>query len=125
MSKVASLSEEEISKIALDLYKGQIFCDKHIDSKEKPVMLPMIFLPVGLGCFGSYSKEELKEIGMLFQYYTEAGNQTINGYPTFMSVRVINVEDSKKVFDLVESLQQAENKVIGGENAKGDSNKGS
>jgi hypothetical protein len=62
-------------------------------------------LPISLGMFSSWSKEDLKEIGILYEDMSKAG-RTINGYPTFMSVQILNRGDAKKVSEAVKHLLQ-------------------
>jgi len=41
----------------------------------------------------------LESIGLVYEYISEAGPMCINGHPIFMSIRFLNIEDTKKMFD--------------------------
>lgn len=49
--------------------------------------------------FEYYEKEYLPQIGMIYEYNTAAGPTSINGYPCFMSLRILNKEDNFKVWE--------------------------
>jgi hypothetical protein len=44
--------------------------------------------------------EFMKNIGMLFEDNSKAGPRSINGYPMFMSCKILSKEDAKKFLDL-------------------------
>jgi len=56
-------------------------------------MLPSIFMLIPLGAFAEYEKEELEQIGIIYEYISEAGPWAVNGYPSFFSLRVMHKED--------------------------------
>ena len=89
-----SLAEEDIKKLAEDIYKGLIFTDRHINN---PGDVSRVFMPLAL-----LKKEEIEEFnakppGMIYEYIDKAGPMALNGMPTFFSFRFLNQEDAKKV----------------------------
>lgn len=96
---VPSRTDEEIRSLALDLYKGNIFTDRHIAHTEMDRMLGMVFMPLALGATSDCSKEYIESIGLVYEYYSKAGPTCINGYPTFFSCALLNKEDAAKLFD--------------------------
>jgi len=45
-------------------------------------------------------EEYLKNIGMVYEYYDKAGPRSINGYPIFMSMKILSIDDTKKFRDM-------------------------
>ncbi len=100
------LTEEEIKELANDIYKGNVFTDRHIQKPEdlSTVFMPLIFLE-------EKDIDDLKKNppGMVYEYMTEAGPRMINGMPTFWSVRMISQEDTKKVLEKYTKIVDAVN----------------
>lgn len=94
MVNYASLTDEEIKKLADDIYKGLIFTDRHI---QNPDDISRVFMPLVL-----MKEEQIEEFrtnppGMIYEYMEKAGPMSINGMPMFLSFRFLNQEDAKKV----------------------------
>lgn len=99
-----SLADEEIKKLAEDIYKGHIFTNKHIHNPKdmQMVFIPLLFL----------KEEQVKQInknppGLVYEYMSAACPRSINGMPIFMSFRMIGQEDAKKVFEKYEQIKKA------------------
>jgi len=63
------------------------------------------------------NQEQLEEYridppGMFYEYLTQACERGINGYPTFMSVQIINKEDFAKFREIAKALREAKDKVL-------------
>jgi len=92
-------TEKDLKQIAMDLYEGKIFTDRHLLMDRQEHMLPSVFMPIMLGAFSSKSEEELKNtIGMIYEYYSEAGPRSINGFPIFFSLKVLSPKETEKMF---------------------------
>lgn len=44
-------------------------------------------------------EEYFKNIGMVYEYMDKAGPRSVNGYPMFMSINVLSIEETKKFAD--------------------------
>lgn len=40
------------------------------------------------------------KIGMLYEEFNKAGPRSINGYPMFLSCKIVSIEDTKKFYDM-------------------------
>lgn len=58
-----------------------------------------------------YKKNYVPQIGMVYEYHTQAGPMSINGYPCFMSLRLLNKEDNKKVWGYYETYKKLRESV--------------
>jgi hypothetical protein len=53
-----------------------------------------------------YQEEQVTSIGMIYEYLSEASPMGLNGGPIFMSLRMFNKEDSKKVWEYYEKYKE-------------------
>lgn len=96
-------TNDELRTIALDFYKGLIFSDKHLSSKEID-MLPKIFMP--LIFLSEKQREEMKNVGLIYEYNSKAGPMGINGYPIFSSMNCLTKEETKKMIQYYEKFEK-------------------
>ena len=52
-----------------------------------------------------YQEQQLNSIGMVYEYLSKAGPMGLNGGPLFMSLRLLNKEDSQKVWEYYEKYK--------------------
>lgn len=64
--------------------------------------LGMVFLPAILGAFTNWEESALKNIGILYEYYSKALPRSVNGRPVFGSMYMLNVADWKKARKAIE-----------------------
>jgi hypothetical protein len=58
-----------------------------------------------------YREVYLTSIGLIYEYLTEAGPMGLNGGPIFTSLRLLNKEDSEKVFSYYEKYKKLREEV--------------
>lgn len=102
-------TESELKSIAVDIYDGKIFTDRHCHSEHE---IKMCFMVVGLGGLSEMSNEELDNIGMLYEYMGEAGPMGVNGKPIFMSVRILSKPDTEKMFEFYEEYKKVKEEFL-------------
>lgn len=102
------MTDDEIKRIAEDIYRGLIFTDRHIKNPEE---ISSVFMPLVL--LDKRQCEELKNNppGMIYEYIDKAGNMAINGMPTFMSFRMTSQEDAKKIFEKYDQIVEAVRRI--------------
>lgn len=105
MSKINNMTEKQINQVALDLFNGKIFTDRHLTEHDD---VAMVFMPL---VFGGLDEETRKEIGLIYQNMDQAGPMSVNGKPTFFSMRFANKEDTKKIFTKCKAIDKAVGKV--------------
>jgi hypothetical protein len=94
-------SETELRQLALDIMEGKVFHDRMIE-KEDGEMIRSIFLPLSLALI---PVEAVQTWGLTYQYFTEAGERGVNGYPVFMSVKIVHREDMPFLSKLTEEIK--------------------
>jgi len=89
-------TDEELKQIAVDLYDGKILCDQQVTDTNA---LPLIFMPLAFMGTDDAKKMQDDKIALIYEYYDQAGPRGINGYPSFFSMQVLNMEESEKMFN--------------------------
>ena len=89
--KLQRMTPSELKKFVLDFLAGLIFTSAQMRDTN---LIPVVFLPLGLGALGSFSDEALKDVGIVWAYMHETlGNRSVNGHPFFHSCRFMHKED--------------------------------
>jgi hypothetical protein len=107
---VENLPRSEIVQIARDIVQGEIFTSDHIGQGNES-LIGSIFLPILLGGFAEYTKEDWQKVGMLFSYYKDSLPWSVNGFPIFSSVCSVNHYDAKLIWKTVKKMRQAMEEV--------------
>lgn len=95
-------TDEELKKLALDLWRGDIYSDRHL---ADPQELPMVFMPLAM-----MDKEQIGELQKLkpmfiYEYMSEAGPRSINGRPRFFSFQHLNKEENDIMMDHYQEMR--------------------
>lgn len=88
-----SLPEDKLREFVLAVADGRVFTSADIPKGQEAHLLQMIFMPIAFGAFADVRRADLKRIGVLWEFIDKAGPRGINGYPMFMSCRVLNRSD--------------------------------
>lgn len=103
------LTDDELRAFIIGVVDGKIFTLQHINAADQR-LLHSIFMPLAMGALAEWPAEVLKEIGTVWEYYDAAMDRAINGYPMFMSCRVMWKGDweraSKKIVELEAKRKQ-------------------
>jgi hypothetical protein len=101
-------TDEELKQIAKDIFHGHIFCDRHL---RAPSDLERVFAVIALGGLKDLPKEDVLDIGLIYEYREKSSPVGINGYPMFFSAQFISKNDATKVFDYHKKLKDLENSL--------------
>lgn len=96
------MSREELAAFVLGVCDGKIFTLHHIRESERKSMAGMVFMPIFFGAFSGLWPGELEQVGTVWEYLHEAGPLSINGYPIFMSLRVICKDDWERAIKAID-----------------------
>lgn len=86
------LTDDELRTFVNDFVSQQIFSSAHVPESDVD-LLKMIFMPIPFGAFEGYAEEDLKDLGLIYEYLDAQGPRSINGYPMFMSCRLMRKGD--------------------------------
>lgn len=104
------MTPDEVKQLATDTFKEKVFYSTMVREIEDH-LITSIFMPVVF-----MNKEQIEQlvedkVAAFYEYMSEAGPRSINGYPMFTSMKTITVEDLAKVQEIVEKLTEATNAV--------------
>jgi hypothetical protein len=119
--------DEDLKKIAKDLYNNLIFTDRQCkENNLLMVFMPLMFMAPSAPNLSEdisknrdskiytlleadiekkYYMEYIKDIGMIYEYISEAGPRSINGNPIFTSFKLLSKTDFVKMIDFYNSYK--------------------
>lgn len=106
--KFPSMADEDLKVVARDILEQKIFTSNHIREYDMH-MLGSIFIPM---IFGGADQIDLEDLGIIYEYYDEAGPSSINGYPIFFSCRMMSKADSKRMWAYHEKLKEMRDNML-------------
>lgn len=106
---IPSKPPKEIKQIAMDMAEGKVFTSNHIP-EDQIDMLPKIFMVIALG---GIHPEHTKNLGMIYEYISEAAPMAINGFPSFFSHKMLNRSDTTKLWELYNKYVKMKSEFIG------------
>ena len=106
-----SLKKSELSKLSKDIALDKVFCSCFIPDSQQNNLLGMVFMPLLLGATNDMSKEQIDDIGFVYEYYDKAGPRCINGYPMFFSCGFVSKADAKKIGNKVSRIKKIINEA--------------
>lgn len=101
------MTEDEVKGFVKDCVHGLIFTAHHIGPTRDERALTSVFMILALGAFLERADFELMNVGTFYEYISEAGPLSVNGSPTFMSVRVMNKRDWERCFKAIKAAEAA------------------
>lgn len=110
--EVPRMSEEDLKKFVLDFLAGQIFTDKHINPNSSQDVVGMVFMPLVMGAFAEYSPDSLRQIGCIWEYNSQAGPRSINGYPVFFSMHFMHVDDWARCATVIRNEEERQKNIV-------------
>lgn len=110
MSKRKAKTNKELQALALDIFKNNVFTNKHILPNDQG-LVQLIFMPLSV-----MTKDQLKDLldekpEMFYEYYHKAGPSGINGYPVFTSFHFLNQDESVKLNKYLYKITESLNKL--------------
>ena len=98
------MTDDDIKDVVRGLVTGHIFTAT--DAPDD--LLPMIFLPLGLA---GNSDIDWETVGNVIERLDKAGERGINGYPIFLTCRLVHKDDwsliAERALKAAEALEQA------------------
>lgn len=96
-------TDEELRALARDVAEGRVFTDRHIRDAGlfASVFMPLVFMD------DEYrARLEANPPGLVYEYLEKAGPRSVNGYPMFLSLRLLSQPDAVRMFDFYTEYQK-------------------
>lgn len=93
---IPSKSDSELRQIARDYVERRIFTDRNCPGD----LLTSVFMVAALGGLAEQiqflkdNPESDARLGLIYEYLEDAGPRSVNGYPMFMSLKILNAKDA-------------------------------
>lgn len=116
MIEFKKLTDNELKSIAVDFCEGKIYSDRHIPPEGSDCAIMMVFMPLALGAGKEWSKEDCEQIGMIYEYVSEAGPRSIDSMPSFFSFRMLSKEQMTKFIGFCEDYKRMKDGFLNTEN---------
>jgi len=101
--KLPEQTDDELRAFVDDVLSGRVFTSAQVPNEAD---LPLVFMPIALGCYADVPEEQLKEIGVLYAPMKAAAPRTINGLPMFFEVRALSRADWKRAREALIAEQE-------------------
>lgn len=102
------MTDKELKQLAIDLAEGKIFTSLQIEKED----IAKVFLALLLGAFADKTEDEMKDIGILYEYMDKAAPRSINGLPCFFSFHYLGIDDSRKLLEFHEEYEKVKNSFL-------------
>jgi hypothetical protein len=79
------MSDKELKQFVLGCCDGKVYTNRHINS---PDVVPLVFMSLAF-----WNKPDFEDVGLIWEWLSEAGPRAVNGHPTFMSCRLMHAAD--------------------------------
>lgn len=107
IGQVSRMSDEQLRQFVNDYCSGRIFTNWDIPNVD---LVRMVFVPIGLGAFTGWKKEDLGQLGCVYERIDKAAPRGINGLPMFFSMRMMHTEDwARAIIAINRELNRREN----------------
>jgi len=103
-------TDEELKQIAKDLLADKIFTSAHLREGDES-LIGSIFMPILFIDQKQRDELEANDVQVLYEYYSESGPRSLNGYPMFMSMKYMTRKEWEKVFNYHEKMKTALDEV--------------
>lgn len=105
---IPKTSDEDLKKFVRGYCDGHIFTSGEL---QDPKLLEMVFMPLISEEGAEILKEEIDDVGLIWEWISKAGPRAVNGYPTFTSFNVMNMEDAKRAAKAIKKELQRRNEM--------------
>jgi hypothetical protein len=85
-------TDDELRTFVNDFVSQQIFSSAHVPESDIN-MLKEIFMPLAFGALEGYAEDDVKDIGLVYEYLDAQGPRMANSYPMFMSCKLMRRGD--------------------------------
>jgi len=97
------LSDDDLKEFVLGFCDGKIFTNRHVRQAET---VPLVFMPIAL------SNEDFTDIALVWEWLDAAGPRSINGYPTFISCRLMHEDDWERAWKAIKIERKRRDEIV-------------
>lgn len=104
--KYVRKSDKKIRQMAVEYFGGNLFGSWAFDEADYKSMMPMVFMPLSLMSEVQIKTLVRDEVDHVYGYMKDSAPRSINGYPIFYAMHMINREDFNRFTTACALLQE-------------------
>lgn len=101
------MTDDELIQFARDFVTGQVYTMHHIRPELQEQLLPQVFQPIAFGALDLLSEEDKESVGAIWAPTSSIFAELEDGYPSFLEMRLMHLQDWKLAAKLIHRLQTA------------------
>ena len=99
---IPNRTEKELKQLAMEMCTGAVFSDWNISKYDYQSSFTSVFMVMALADPATLPPN----IGMVYEHISQAGPRSVNGYPMFMSCKMLSREDSEKLWTMLQEMRK-------------------
>jgi hypothetical protein len=100
----APKTDQELEQLAQDIVGGRVFHTMYHDVEKAGLSLHAVFMPLIFMESEWHDWIKTNDIGGFYEYMAKAGPRSCNGMPTFFSMKMMSVDDNKRLNARVQEI---------------------
>jgi hypothetical protein len=97
------MTDAELKQLAVDISEGKVFGSWMLPPERAQDLMHVVFMPLALGADKTIQEADVWGV---YQYTDKATRTTKDGFPLFMSFKILTKEDCAKLAPLLDKLRQ-------------------
>lgn len=97
----------------MDIIENKVFHDRQIDEAHRDRLFRTIFMPTMFMNSDAHGvSEAVSQWGLVYEYLSEAGPRSVDGYPIFLSMRIVHKDDMPTLIAIVEDFVNKRDEML-------------
>lgn len=113
LGEVKLMTDDELKRLALDIVDGKVF-GSWMTPDPNEGLIPFRIVTMMMDKEHLEALKQRQVIG-LYEYLSEAGPMSVNGMPSFMSVRMIHKGEVDKLNEFINQARRMREQFLGNE----------
>lgn len=114
MTERKDRDDQQLRELAFDVVAGKVFGSWNLPERDAR-LVSSIFLPLALSDREHFEFMKQWDIVHFYEYLHAAGPRSVNGYPSFMSVKMLSGNEAAKLMRLCEMAEKIQKAFLAGE----------
>lgn len=106
------MNNDELKQLALDISDSKVFGSWMLPSEQAESLMSVVFMPLA---FGAAETIKDQDVWGIYEYIDKATRQTVNGYPLFMSFKILTKAECSALSSMLEKLRKMKAEFLSNE----------
>lgn len=104
----SKMTDDEILEFSRGYVEGRVFTSFHVQPEAQEALLPKVFMPIAFGALDLLSEEDKSNVGALWAFMKDATALQVDGYPSFVEMKIMHISDWKLAALLINQMQKGD-----------------